>query len=342
MDSLSQMALGAACTVAVMGRRTAVGKAAGWGAVLGTLPDLDAFIDHGDPLLNMVLHRADSHALLYLTLLAPLLGMAIAWWSGEAAQWRRWVLAAWVVLFTHPLLDLMTVYGTQLARPFTEHPYAVGSVFIIDPLYTLPLLAGLGVALATRRTVTGLRANHIGLAASTLYLTWGMAVQQHVSEVARRSLQAQGVQAERLLVTPTAFNSVLWRVLASADGHYHEGYHSLLDAPPAPGQPAIAFERYVHVPSQAAGWTDHPAVRRLAAFSQGHYKLQVRDGRVLLSDLRMGQEPYYIFTFDIGAHGGPHSVAPEPVIHRAERIDLARGWSWLWRRALGQPLPPPR
>jgi membrane-bound metal-dependent hydrolase YbcI (DUF457 family) len=38
------------------------------------------------------------------------------------------------VLVTHPLLDAMTVYGTQLALPFTNHPYAVGSIFIIDSL----------------------------------------------------------------------------------------------------------------------------------------------------------------------------------------------------------------
>jgi inner membrane protein len=342
MDSLSQLALGAACTVAVMGRRTSVGKAAAWGAVLGTLPDLDAFIDHGDPLLNMVLHRADSHSLFYLTLLAPLLGAAIARLSGEAAQWRRWTLAAWVALFTHPLLDLMTVYGTQLARPFTDHPYAVGSVFIIDPLYTLPLLAGLGVALASRQPLAGLRANLIGLALSTFYLVWGVAAQQHVSAVARHTLQAQGVEIERLLVTPTAFNSVLWRVLAMSDGHYREGYHSLLDAPPAPGQPAIAFERFEQLSPQAADWLDHPAVQRLAAFSQGHYKLETRDARVLLTDLRMGQEPYYTFTFDIGRNGPPVAQAPEPVVHRSERIAFAHGWPWLWRRALGQALPPPR
>ena len=68
MDSLSQAALGAAVVVAVMQRRTAVWKAAAFGAVAGTLPDLDVFIDHGDAVLDMVLHRAETHALLWLTL----------------------------------------------------------------------------------------------------------------------------------------------------------------------------------------------------------------------------------------------------------------------------------
>jgi inner membrane protein len=72
MDSLTQIALGAAVGVAVMGRRTAVWKAALWGAIGGTLPDLDAFIDHGDAILNMTRHRAESHALFVLTLAAAL------------------------------------------------------------------------------------------------------------------------------------------------------------------------------------------------------------------------------------------------------------------------------
>ncbi|MBP6653044.1 MAG: metal-dependent hydrolase, partial [Xylophilus sp.] len=78
MDSLTQLALGASLSVAVMGRRTAAWKAAAWGAVAGTLPDLDVLIQHGDPVLDMVLHRAESHSLLYLTLLAGPLGWLAA------------------------------------------------------------------------------------------------------------------------------------------------------------------------------------------------------------------------------------------------------------------------
>ena len=73
MDSVSQLALGAAVGVAVMGRRTAVWKAALWGAVAGTLPDLDVFFDYGDAIRNMTQHRSHSHALFWLTLGAPVL-----------------------------------------------------------------------------------------------------------------------------------------------------------------------------------------------------------------------------------------------------------------------------
>src|SRR5690606_8935126 len=110
MDSLTQIALGSAVAMATMGRRTAVWKAALWGAIAGTLPDLDAFIDHGDAVLNMVLHRGESHALFYLTLFAPLLAWLVSGIHREPALFKRWWLAMWLVLITHPLLDTMTVY----------------------------------------------------------------------------------------------------------------------------------------------------------------------------------------------------------------------------------------
>ncbi|XQF91744.1 metal-dependent hydrolase (plasmid) [Pseudoalteromonas espejiana] len=34
------------------------------------------------------------------------------------------------------------MYGTQLLWPFTEYPFAISNMFIVDPLYTLPLLFG--------------------------------------------------------------------------------------------------------------------------------------------------------------------------------------------------------
>jgi len=336
MDSLSQIALGAAVGVATMGRRTAVWKAALWGAVAGTLPDLDVLIDHGNPIHNMVLHRAETHAPFWLTLFSLPFGAAVARLSGEWALWRRWWLAMWLALVTHPLLDGMTVYGTQLALPFSDHPYGVGSVFIIDPLYTLPLLLGTGWALARRGQGRAWAANAAGLVLSTAYLGWGVWAQQQVDRVARASLAEQGIVAERVLVTPTAFNSLLWRVVAVAGEHHHEGFYALLDA-----QPRMAFDRFDSGRSLQAELQGIDGVQRIAAFSKGFYKLQEDGGRLLISDLRMGQEPNYTFTFAVAERRSPLAVLSPP--EQVGRFpDLKRALPWLWRRALGEPLPPPR
>ena len=66
-----------------MGRRSAVWKAALWGGVAGTLPDLDVLIDHGDAIRNMVLHRAETHAPFWLSLFSLPFALAVARMWGE-------------------------------------------------------------------------------------------------------------------------------------------------------------------------------------------------------------------------------------------------------------------
>jgi inner membrane protein len=332
MDSVSQIALGAAVGVAVMGRRTALWKAAAWGAVAGTLPDLDVFIDHGDAIANMVLHRAETHSLFWLTLFSLPFAALVARLHGEWVLWQRWWLAMWLALITHPLLDAMTVYGTQLALPLSSHPFGVGSVFIIDPLYTLPLLVGTGITLASTR----LRANMLGLLLSTAYLVWGYGAQQHVERVARDALTRQGVAFERLLVTPSAFNTIAWRVVVMQREHYFEGFYSLLDK-----DRSIAFDRFDRGASLEAELRGIEGYRRISAFSQGFYALRQQGPRVLISDLRMGQEPAYTFSFAIAERASPVKALPVPE-QIGTRPALDQFLPWLWRRIWGEALPPPR
>ena len=336
MDSLSQAALGAAVAVGVMHRRTAVWKAALWGAVGGTLPDLDVLIDYGDPILDMVLHRADSHALFWLSLLSLPFAVAVAALHDQRGLWRRWWLALWLVLITHPLLDAMTVYGTQLLLPFSNHPLGVGSLFIIDPLFTLPLLLGVGVALLWRRG--GLQANAWGLALATAYIGWSVLAQQHVQGIALSVLKAQGVTTERVLVVPTAFNTVLWRVVAMDGGAFHEGFYSLFD-----DGPHIDFRR---VDRGAALWPEVQhidGIQRISRFSKGFYALQDNQGRVRITDLRMGQQPRFAFAFDAAERqSGGAAVALTPARSAGQRPDLAVALPWLWRRLGGERVPSPQ
>lgn len=333
MDSVSQFVLGASVGVAAMGRRTALWKAALWGGVAGTLPDLDVFIDHGDDLRNMVMHRGFSHALFWLTLASPLFAAAPALLHGERQHFRRWWLAIWLALVTHPLLDAMTVYGTQLLQPFSSHPFGLGSIFIIDPLYTVPLLVGLVVGVSRR----SLRWVNAGLVLSTAYLAWSAVAQWHVREIARETLAARGEAELPLLVTPSPFNTVLWRVVAMRpDGSYEEGFHSLLDH----GR-QLRFERFAGAPQQATGLREIDAVQRLAAFTHGFYKLQVRDGFAWISDLRMGQEPHYSFSFRVARTNGHGWTAVTPM-NMGSRGDARAGLQWVWRRMWGADVPPPR
>jgi inner membrane protein len=339
MDSISQAALGAAVGVAVMGRSRPVWQAALTGAVVGTLPDLDVYLDKGDPIRNMVLHRAETHAFFWQALVSPLIALVLAAATRSLHLLRRWWLMVLLGLVTHAGLDAVTVYGTRIGLPFTDHPFGLGSLFIIDPLYTLPLLLGLLLALAWRGPARR-RWNTAGLALATLYAGWSVAAQAHVTAQAMAAPEAAGLPAERVLVTPAPFNTLLWRIVLVRDETYHEGFYSLLD-PLVDASRPIRFAthpRGAELDARTADFADADLIRD---FSKGFYALSDDGRRVFITDLRMGQHPYYAFSFAFAEHQSEPLRAIEP-LRLTRRIPLDAGMAWLRRRALGEDLPPPR
>ncbi|HSG88843.1 MAG TPA: metal-dependent hydrolase [Pseudomonadales bacterium] len=336
MDSITQMALGAAVGEAVLGRRLG-NRAPLLGAVVGTLPDLDVLVPLGDPVADFTYHRSASHSLIVLTLAAPL----VAWLltriprrvEGATAPFALWWLMVFLALVTHPLLDAFTVYGTQLLWPLDPTPVAWSTVFIIDPAYTLPLLVGvLGTLVLARPGRRGLelprpwRLNAAGLVLSTLYLAWSLGAKLEIESQARASLAAQGVTYERLLSTPAPFNTLLWRFVVMDDEHWYEAFDSLLDGDPH--LHLVAHETDEALLDSLAG---HWPVTRLQWFTQGFYRAW-RDGKdVLITDLRMGVDPNYVFSFRVGILDGAGTVVAADTQQRAMPIDTSR-FPWLWAR----------
>jgi inner membrane protein len=362
LDSLTHIVLGAAVGTAVLGRKVGL-RAAVIGAACNTLPDLDVFIAHGDPVRDFTFHRADTHALFWLTLAAP----AIAWLvarlnRGGAASYRDWLLLVWLSLITHPLLDAFTVYGTQLLLPFSDYPVGIGSVFIIDPLVTVPMIVGLVAWLRLRQSAParGMAWNRAGLVASALYLGWTVAAQTYVEAEVRRSIAATTLADQPVLVTPAPLNSLLWRVVVMDDDGYREGFRSLFDA-----SERISLLRYPSAPQLLEPLRDDWTVRRLAWFSKGFYSVQlanrtlrVADGApstmrqllgavalaqaapaggdestqpVVMTDLRMGQAPWFVFSFVVAEHGAHGSTAVPNRQIPGERPPAA-ALPWMWNR----------
>jgi inner membrane protein len=305
MDSVTQIALGAAIGGATLGR-TVGRRAILWGALCGTLPDLDVFVPFGDPVKEFTYHRSFSHSLFVLTLVAPLIAWLILKLHPSTADHRRrWLLMVWLALVTHPLLDSFTVYGTQLFWPFSEYPVSGSTLFIIDPAYTLPLLAGVIAALALGTGARGRTLCAAGLAVSSAYLVWSVGAKLHVEQVARDALQAQNIRHARVLSTPAAFNTLLWRLVVMDERGYYEGWYSLLDR----GR-TVTFTHYPSDTALLRGIEDTWAVQRLQWFTHGFYSVSRIADHVIISDLRMGWEPEYVFRFAVARIGNPH---PKPV-----------------------------
>lgn len=301
MDSLTQAVLGAsiAGACAPRGHRR---KALLAGAALGTLPDLDVAIRYGDAVKDFTFHRGFSHSLFVLAPFSAALWLVLRrWWAPVREAPLRWFAAIALVLLTHPLLDAHTAYGTQLFWPLDSPPVMWSTLFIIDPLYTLPLLVAVVAATispATRRTSTVLAS---AIAISTAYVAWSWGAKLHIERVAGAELGRLGLVDAPLFSTPTPFNTLLWRIVVLTEDGYLEGYNSLLV-----DEQSIRFTPHTSRRDALEAASNVWAVNRLRWFAQDFVRAEVQDDRLVLTDLRMGAEPKYVFSHAVAEFGNPH------------------------------------
>ncbi|MEJ8566297.1 metal-dependent hydrolase [Elongatibacter sediminis] len=301
MDSITQAALGAVIGgVCVPAPQRRLGLAAG--AVLGTLPDLDVLIDYGDAVANFTRHRGFSHSLLVLAPFSVSLWLLLRrWWAPVRSAPRHWLAAISLVLLSHPLLDAHTAYGTQLFWPLDTPPVSWSTLFIIDPLYTLPLLAAVLVAVFRPRAARTTRVMGAALVLSTAYIGWSWVAKSLVQQELDKALALHGLHNRPVFTTPTYFNTLLWRVVVLDGDGYLEGFDSLLIE-----EAELHLQRHDSDTAALQAATEVAAVSRLQWFARGFNRARVDGDLLLITDLRMGQEPYYAFTHVAARRGNPH------------------------------------
>lgn len=234
MDSLTQIVLGAAVGEATLGRKVG-NKALLWGAIAGTIPDLDVIyiqLIGGNAIDEIVLHRGISHSITFAVLMAPLLGWIVNWLYRKTAEadFKGWSLLFFWSIFTHPLLDCLTTYGTQLFLPFSDHRVSIATVFVVDLFYTVPfLLSVIAVSLIKRTNGWRRRINYFGLALSSAYLLAGFINKQVVTAVFENDLENEPEKPELRFVGTTPLNIILWYGVAETDSAFQIGYYSFFD-----------------------------------------------------------------------------------------------------------------
>lgn len=336
MDSITQAVLGASIQGALLGRWQGR-KALLYGAILGTLPDLDVAIDYGDAVADMTFHRGFSHSLFVLTGVAFLLTWLTRRFRhnpGYSAQ--RLFLTVWLVLMTHPLLDAFTSYGTQLFWPFMPTPTAWSSIFIIDPLYSLPLLVAVALGLLFGLRDRAAKAPAVALLLSSLYLAFTLGGKHMAEQRVETELARQGIDAQQLFSTPTPFNSLLWRVIVLDGEDYHETLVSWFDdAPPT-------LERIPRGTHLAAALADSSAHARLAWFTNGVLRYDQLGNELVVTDIRLGMTGFHPFRFAFAAReNGQWRVHDNIQRLAAERGDLTRLqllWARTWQPDVQVPL----
>lgn len=219
MDPLTQGALGAALPQATRGK-SQVGVAGTLGFVAGMAADLDVLIrSEADPLLFLEYHRQFTHSLVFIPVGGLLCALALHWILGR----RRNLAFAQTLLFctlgyaTHALLDTCTSYGTMLFWPFSNTRFSWSIVSVVDPLFTLPVLALVVLAGLQRKPVLA----RIALVWAGIYLTLG-ALQHHAALAMGHEIAAsRGHTPIRIEVKPSFGNILVFKTIYETSDRFY-------------------------------------------------------------------------------------------------------------------------
>jgi inner membrane protein len=237
-----------------------------------------------------------------------------------------------LIFATHIAIDYFTVYGTQLLAPFSRYGFAHANLFIIDPLYTIPLLAGVLIAAAANKN-TGWRANAAGIAVSSLYILFSLSSHAYADHVFKEQLRTKNIAVIESITGATPMNTLLWRHIARTEEGLLIGYFSVIGDSP---EDEIRFDFVPRNEHLIAPYRDQPNVRVIEWFSKGFWVAEKKENVLTLSDLRFGEfrvsendSPdtwQYIFVWEI-----PDD--PDTLLQRSRAIkDSRSAIRLLWRR----------
>lgn len=406
MDSLTQITLGAAVGEVVLGKKVG-NRAMLWGAIAGTLPDLDVVANAvSDEISALAFHRAITHSALF-AVVAPLglgwlthrlylkreergkfrydltkvwlglmaiitlgsIGMPISIFNtlkiGFAVsstmialvilvytreRWRKrqslnnnastkeWSWLFFWAIFTHPLLDCCTTYGTQLLQPFWDYRVAFNNISVVDPVYTVPFLICVIIASRLSREHPRRRVfNWLGIGLSSAYMLFTFFNKHQVNQVFENSLATEQIDYQRYSTYPTIFNNLLWQGIAEGDSNYYHGVYSILDEEPK-------VQSFTVIPKNhelLQAYESDRITEVLQWFSNGYYSVsRLENGDIQFNDLRFGsidqtfdESSDYIFSFHLIQDEG-HIIDAHQRRARGEAAENAM--SDLWERMKGK------
>lgn len=286
MDSLTQIVLGAAVGEAVLGKKVG-NRAMLWGAIAGTIPDLDVFLRFFvDDITSTEMHRGFSHSIVFAVLMAPILGWIAhkihkRW---KEASYKNWSWLFFWTIVTHPLLDAHTTWGTQFFWPF-EYRIAYKNIFVVDPLYTVPFLILLLIAMFHKRTNPRRRVfNNAGLIVSTSYMVLTLIFKWISFGEFQESLQANEIEYVEMDTKPTPLNSILWNAQVETKTGYRVAYYSFFDTKEIEFSREFPKNHHLLEP-----YKDQKEVKQLIKIAAGWYFIEQEGDKLIFYDMRFGQ-----------------------------------------------------
>lgn len=220
MDNLTHSLTGVLLARTGLGRRVPLGTALAVGAA--NFADIDIVTGAKSWICYLEHHRGFTHSLLWLPLVAAL--PLPLWWllarrrgPLDRRTWLHAYLVSFVAGLSHPMLDLLNVYGIRLWTPASERWHHLDLLFIVDVwVWALLLVCVVGPMLARlvyseigARERPGRGMAWLGLAGLAAIV--GFRSIQHDRAVAHLNAHVYSGEApRRVFATPTPANPWKW------------------------------------------------------------------------------------------------------------------------------------
>jgi inner membrane protein len=190
--------------------------------LIGALaPDLDAVARLWDPMAPIAVHRIATHSFVGGGMVS--LAAAILVWVFSRENFVRLYWVGYLGVLSHVALDVLTPFGTAILWPLTARRFALSQHYVIDPIFSVLVLAFLIGTFWSKRRRTSLA--RTGFVAVALY---GVVVGAHQWSASHRwqgLVESRGIKAVRSAVVPLFPGPFRWLgVSETENGFYQQSF----------------------------------------------------------------------------------------------------------------------
>ena len=289
MDPISQGTIGAAFAQSTANKKNIL-KIGIIGFLAGLAPDLDVLIrSSDDPILFLEYHRQFSHSLFFIPFGSLIVALLIFPLVRSSMNLKTVYLASFLGYATHGLLDACTSYGTQLFWPFSNERVTWNNISIVDPLFTVPILIFVGIAIKTRKRVF----SYFAIGWIAFYLSLGFIQYERALSAAKELANSRGHNAERLTLKPSFGNIILWKsIYQHEETFYVDAIRTVESSSWCSGESIRIFDYQYHLPNLDKESQQKRDIERFRWFSQDY--LGFNEDLNLVTDIRYSMIPNQI------------------------------------------------
>ena len=289
MDPVSQGAVGAAFAQSAAKKENVI--LIGFiGFLAGLAPDLDVLIrSEDDPILFLEYHRQFSHSLFFIPIGSFFVALFIFPFVRGLMSLRMVYIASFLGYATHGLLDACTSYGTQLFWPFSDQRVTWNNISILDPIFTVPIVILLAIAITKRKRIF----SFIAIGWIIFYLSLGFIQYERTLSAAMDLANSRGHNAERMTLKPSFGNLILWKsIYQHEETYYVDAIRTVHSSTWCLGESIEMFDYQYHLPSLDKDSQQAKDIERFRWFSQDY--LGYDDKNSLVTDIRYSMIPNQI------------------------------------------------